>query len=129
MGIARKAGAVVATAGALIALNIQPAAAADGYVYAAGYAALTVYHDSGDQIDVVDNARDGEGAVGWIAVKQADGTYKSFSHIYNGKGFGEKITVTQDVLREASEYRIVSCIQNGPYGSPYNCGTKYYSGS
>jgi hypothetical protein len=112
-----------------VALNVQPALAADGYVYAAGYAALTTYHDVGDKIEVTDNAKDGEGAVGWIAVKQADGSYKDFPHVYNGYGFGQTVTVTQDVVREASEYRIESCIQNGPNGTPYNCGFKYYSGS
>jgi hypothetical protein len=129
MRAGRRVLAVAAVGVCATAVGLQPAAAADGYVYAAGYAALTVYHDVGDKIDVIDNAKDNEGAVGWIEVQQANGTFKAFPHIYVGGGFTTKVTVTQDVLREGSRVKIVSCIQNGPSGHPYNCGIAYANGS
>ena len=34
----------------------------------------------------------------------------------------------QDVRREASTVKTVSCLQDGRYGRPWNCGSTYVSG-
>lgn len=124
----RAAAALVAVP-MLAVLTMQSAAAADGKVWAANDAAYTYYTDKGDYVTVCDRAPDGHGAVGWIAVRQSDGSYKNFPRVYQGNGDGHCAIVSQDVLREGSPIKIVSCLIDGPNGTPYGCGTKYIQGS
>lgn len=100
----------------------RSATAADG-------AAQTTYFDDRDNVEVCDFVSDHHGAIGWIEVRQANGTFKAFSRVYNGNGARRGcITVHQDVLREASTVKVVSCIVDGPHGRPFNCGQQYASG-
>lgn len=85
----------------LVVLATSHAAFADnGEAWAADHAAVTYFFDSGDYVTVCDMAYDHHGALGWIEVKR----------------------------REASTVKIVSCLQDGRYGRPWNCGFTYVSG-
>jgi hypothetical protein len=121
----------VATAAAVLAVA-SPAAAADGTAAAAGSAAETRYQDHtghrDDIITITDTARDTHGAAGWIEVQQADGSWNKLPKIYVGGGVGSSTQVHQDVIRELARVRVVSCLQDGPGGSPYNCGIAYGGG-
>ena len=127
--------AVVVGVAALSAvlLTATPALAADGVARAAGGAAETWYRDytgfTDDLIVVTDRAKDGHGAAGWIEVKQSDGSWNRFPKIYNGKGYGTSVSVRQDVLREGAQVKVVSCLQDGVGGSPWNCGVSYGGGN
>lgn len=131
---ARRSLAVVVTAAACsVGLAATPALAGDGVARAAGGAAETWYRDytglTDDLIVVTDRVKDGHGAVGWIEVKQADGSWNRFPKIYNGKGYQTSVSVRQDVLREAAQVKVVSCLQDGVGGSPWNCGVSYGGGT
>jgi hypothetical protein len=113
----------------LVVLATSHAAfASDGEAWAADHAAVTYFFDSGDFVTVCDMAYDHHGAVGWIEVKQADGSYNAFPHVYEGDGYKTCTQVVQDVRREAATVKIVSCLQDGRYGRPWNCGFRYVSG-
>lgn len=124
-----QAGLVAAAIPVLAATTVQSASAADGKAYAAGQSASTSYWDGGDYITVCDLETDHHGAIGWIAVKQSNGSYKNFPRVYEGGGYNHCTQVVQNVLREASTIKIVSCVVDGPNGSPFNCGIKYVNES
>lgn len=128
--------AVIAAVAApvLLAAVAGPAAAANDTVYAVNDAAATTYYDYGtsmgdDFIQVCDLAGDREGAIGWIEVQQADGSWAAKPRVYAGQGSGSCASVNHDVAREQADVRLWSCIVNGPYGVPYNCGSKRIQGS
>lgn len=128
-----RSAAVVATAAMCsVVLAATPALAADGVARAAGRAAETWYRDhtgfTDDLIVVSDTLKDDHGAAGWIEVQQADGSWKRFPKIYNGKGNGTSVSVRQDVLREHARVKVVSCLQDGVGGTPWNCGVAYGGG-
>lgn len=114
-----------------IALGAGPALAANGYA-SSGQAAKTSYEDhtgfTDDFITVEDTAKDDHGAVGWIEVQQADGSWNRFPKIYAGRGVGTHESVRQDVVRELARVKVYSCLQDGVGGSPYNCGIAYGGG-
>ncbi len=62
-------------------------------------------------------------------MRQADGSWNRFPKIYNGKGYNTSVSVRQDVLREGAQVKVVSCLQDGVGGSPYNCGIAYGGGN
>lgn len=129
MRTSARRGWLAATALPLLVLATSHAAYAnDGTAYAADHAAITYYWDRGDYITVCDNAYDSHGAVGWIEVRQADGSYRAFPHLYEGGGYKHCTQVVQDVLREGSTVKVVSCLQDGRYGRPWNCGQVYVAG-
>ncbi len=47
----------------------------------------------------------------------------------NGNGYKTSVSVRQDVLREGAQVKVVSCLQDGVGGSPYNCGIAYGGGN
>ncbi|MEP6631307.1 MAG: hypothetical protein ABJA89_12600 [Lapillicoccus sp.] len=130
--IGRSAAVVGTAALCSVLMAATPALAADGVARAAGSAAETWYRDytgfTDDLIVVTDRLKDSHGAVGWIEVKQADGSWNRFPKIYNGKGYNTSVSVRQDVLREGAQVKVVSCLQDGVGGSPYNCGIAYGGG-
>ncbi|PRY55681.1 hypothetical protein BCF74_12265 [Knoellia remsis] len=105
-----------------------PAAADSGQVYSVGAAAVSIFNDQNDVVTTCDRARDGEGTVGWISVRQADGTWNAFPRVYNGGGVNTCRSGDFNVLREAAPVRLYSCLQNGPSGRPYSCGVATLNG-
>lgn len=105
-----------------------PAAQADtGVVFGAG--GFTSYHDDGDKVQVYDTEKDSHGVAGWIEVKQANGSWKKFPKLYVGTGRGTLVIVTQDVVREGSDIKMVNCLQDGRSGTPWNCAFKIIRGN
>lgn len=121
---------MVLAAGAvpLALLGFAGTALADDGVARAASGARTEYYDGSDIVIVYDTYKDSHGAVGWIEVQQANGSYKAFPHVYAGRGAGTSELVHQDVLRETSRIKVVSCLQDGVGGKPWNCGQKYING-
>ncbi|RKH69207.1 hypothetical protein [Corallococcus aberystwythensis] len=126
--IIRKAlGAVAVLAG----LCAAPAFAASGCAYTtdAGQAAgRTCFDDGGDIYTVYDLDSDNEGVVGWVEVKQANGTWKAFARVYVGTGYNTSKGNNVDIVREGAQVKIVACRQNGSGGTPYSCGTAIIAG-
>ena len=112
-----------------ITLSAPTASAASASAFAANGNAETVYYDNGDWVVVCDMERDRHGAMGWIEIRQANGSFRAFSHIYAGSGKGHCAKVHQDVLREASLVKVVSCLVDGPHGRPFSCGHQYVKGT
>lgn len=117
--------ATAAVTVAVVLAAATPAGAADGQVQAVNHGAETYYADHTGHIDdyitVHDTMQDGHGAVGWIEVQQADGSWNRFPKIYVGTGWMTSTSVRQDVLRELAGVRVYSCLQDGVDGTPYRC--------
>ena len=126
--LVRRGWLAVATIPLVVLATSHTAFAVNGTAYAADHDAVTYYFDSGDYVTVCDEEYDAHGAVGWIEVRQADGSYKAFPHLYEGSGYNHCTQVVQDVLRESSRVKVVSCLQDGRYGRPYSCGFTYTNG-
>ena len=121
--------AVTTMAAAACAITVAaPSSQADtGVVFGAG--GFTSYHDDGDKVQVYDTEKDSHGVAGWIEVKQANGSWKKFPKIYVGTGVGTLVIVTQDVVRESADVKIVNCLQDGQSGQPWNCAFDIISGT
>ena len=91
--------------------------------------ASTHFDDNGDIYTVCDEDADSMGAVGWIDVRQADGSWKSFPKVYVGTGNGTCKGNNTDILRESAQVKIHACRQNGSTGTPQDCGYIIVSGS
>ncbi|WBB77373.1 hypothetical protein O7606_13815 [Micromonospora sp. WMMD882] len=127
MGARRLLAGVVLTCGIMLAgVGISsPALAADGTAEStdAGVAgARTQYKDDGDIYTVCDRDADSMGAVGWIEIKQEDGSWNKFREVYVGGGAGACEGNNVDVNREGARVKIVACRQNGSTGNPQDCG-------
>lgn len=119
----------IATATLLVATSATPASASSDTVYSANRAGSTAYYDAFDQVEVCDRLKDAHGAIGWISVKQADGSWSNFPRVYEGGGVNHCTLVSQDVIREFASIRIYSCWVDGAFGTPYNCGSKVIDGA
>lgn len=117
---------VVATAG--VVAFAGPAAADSGQVYSVGAAARSIFNDQNDVVTSCDRSADGHGSVGWISVRQADGSWNPFPHVYNGGGSGTCRSVDFNVVRERADLRLYSCLQDGSSGRPYSCGVATLDG-
>ncbi|MEO7235564.1 MAG: hypothetical protein ABIW80_09325 [Lapillicoccus sp.] len=126
--LVRRTWLAIAVIPLVVLATSHTAFASNGTAYAADHAAITYYFDSGDYVTVCDNDIDSHGAVGWIEVRQADGSYHAFPHLYEGDGYNHCTQVVQDVQRETATVKVVSCLQDGRYGRPWNCGFVYVSG-
>ncbi|TQK70653.1 hypothetical protein [Nocardioides sp. SLBN-35] len=125
-------GAVLGSAlAATSLLAASPATAASGSVDAIGGGARTWFGDADNIVIVSDRLGDYHGAVGWIEIKQADGSWnqRPATRIYVGAGEGSFQSIPVTVNREAADVRLVSCLQDGASGSPWNCNRKIISGS
>ena len=106
--------------GLVLAGGAAPAAAASGYVTSPG--GKTTFNDSGDIYTVCDTAKDGMSAVGWIEVRQANGSWYKHPVIKATGGKGDCVRKNVDVKREKAQLKIVSCRQDiGAGGGIYNC--------
>jgi hypothetical protein len=119
-------GVVAATA--IAVLTAAPAQAANAVLKATGGGAVTSYVDNGDRVHVCDQAKDGHGALGWISIQQANGSFKHAPRVYFGGGAYYCRIVTQDVVRETASMLITSCLVDGPNGTPFNCRSAGFSG-
>jgi hypothetical protein len=117
----------IAAAACAITVAAPPSQAETGVVFGAG--GFTSYHDDGDKVQVYDTEQDTHGVAGRIEIKQADGSWKKFPKIYVGTGKGTLVIVTQDVVRESADVKMVNCLQDGRYGQPWNCAFKIISGT
>ncbi|CAA9232732.1 MAG: hypothetical protein AVDCRST_MAG41-1073 [uncultured Corynebacteriales bacterium] len=127
MRLSRIITTIAVTAGASIALA-GPAMADSGEVYSVGAAAKTIFNDQNNVVSVWDRAADSHGAVGWIEVRQADGSWNRFPKVYNGNGNGTYVAQQFDIARESAQLRVVSCLQDGANGTPYSCGSAILNG-
>lgn len=129
---ARKLIATAGLASGILLLGNVPAMAASGTAWstdAGDRGASTYYNDNGDSYKVCDEDADYMGAVGWIEVKQADGSWNKFPSRYAGDGNDTCNGNNVDILRESAQVKIVACRQNGPYASPQDCGYIIVPGS
>ncbi|MCW2809749.1 MAG: hypothetical protein JWP57_4668 [Spirosoma sp.] len=128
-----RAGAILLAAVGLMALvGPQSASARDGRAFTSDtgdIAGHTSYYDATDIYTVYDDDADSVGVVGWIEIKQSDGSWRPFPRVYVGTGNGTQRSNYKDVVREAATVRIWACRQNGPDGYPFNCGRADVSGS
>ena len=70
------------------------------------------------------------GAIGWIEVQQADGSWNAFPRVYNGYGNNHcHYERPQNVQREQAAIKIVSCFVDGRYGTPYWCRSDVIGGA
>ena len=119
------------TCGILLAGN-SPALAASGTAYSTDggtRGASTQFNDNGDSYRVCDLDGDYMRAVGWIEVRQADGSWKKFQKVEAADGVGDCNGNDVDILRETAQVKIVACRQNGAFATPQDCGWIIISGS
>lgn len=124
--------AIVATLGlacGLVLFGASPATAESGSVTSIGGGARTTFDDSVDKFTVCDLEADGFRAVGWIEVRQADGSWNKFPKEEAVNGVGHCNPKDVEVVREAADLKVVACVQNGAAGTPFNCNTKILAGS
>lgn len=124
--------AIIATIGlafGLVLFGASPAMAASGSVESVGGGARTTFDDSVDKFTVCDLLTDGFRAVGWIEVKQADGSWNRFPKEEAVNGAGHCNPKDVEVLREAADLKVVACVQNGAAGNPFNCNSRVLNGS
>ncbi|SCL36946.1 hypothetical protein GA0074692_4501 [Micromonospora pallida] len=127
------AGAIMTCGIMLTGIGIaSPAMAASGTAFStdAGAAgASTRYNDDGDIYTACDLDADGTGAVGWIEVRQADGSWNKYPERYVGGGAGSCSEYNANIARESADVRIVACRQNGPTANPQDCGRHIVPGA
>jgi hypothetical protein len=119
--------AAVAAAGlsacALVSATVAFAQSGNAYTSDTGDTAGHTYWD--DRLNVYtvyDDDEDHEGVVGWIEVRQANGSWSPSPHVYVGTGNGTERSGYRDVKHEYADVRIWACRQNGSSGTPYSCG-------
>jgi hypothetical protein len=116
--------------GILLAGN-SPAWAASDTAYSTDggtRGASTYYNDNGDSYTVCDRSGDYMRAVGWIEVRQEDGSWNRFAKV-EAVGEGVCNGNNVDVIRENADVRITACRQNGAFAQPQDCGWKIIPGS
>ncbi|WP_163998490.1 hypothetical protein [Pyxidicoccus caerfyrddinensis] len=130
-GMIIRRAALGAVAAVLVGLSGAPAFAASGCANTTDTgdtAGKTCFDDGGDIYTVYDLDSDNEGVVGWIEVRQADGSWKAFARVYVGTGYNTHKGNNVDVVREGAQVKVVACRQNGSGGTPYSCGTAIIAG-
>lgn len=121
--------ATVALVGGFTALGTSQAGAESGTAYSTDGGtpgASTYFNDAEDRYRVCDREVDGWDAVGWIEVKQADGSWKRFSKVY-ARG-GACVPHDTEVLREAADMRVWACLSTDPIAGLYACGSRLLQG-
>lgn len=88
------------------------------------------YNDSGDSYTVCDDLADGMSAVGWISVRQANGSWNAFAKITDSNGAGNSCAGNNvDVIREGADVRLSLCRQDNSVGGPRrDCSSEVISG-
>ncbi len=122
--------AIIATTGlacGLVLFAASPATAASGTAWS-GEAARTRFDDSVDKYEVCDLADDEKKAVGWIEVKQADGSWKQFPKEVVVGGIGHCNPRDVEVLREDAPLRVYACLKTAA-GAQINCEHTLLDGS
>ena len=122
----RRGATVTVALTSCVLFTAAPAFAVSGRAFTSDtgdVAGHTYFEDRIDVYTVYDDDADSEGVVGWIQVRQADGSWKSFERLYVGTGAGTSRSAYHDIIREQATVRIWACRQNGPTGTPYSCGT------
>jgi hypothetical protein len=119
--------AAVAAAGLCSCALVTPTAAiaASGNAYTSDtgdIAGHTYWDDRLNVYTVYDDDKDSEGVVGWIEVRQANGSWSPSPHVYVGTGYDTERSGYRDVKHEYADVRIWACRQNGASGKPYSCG-------
>lgn len=126
---------LIATAAAVTAVGTAAAAApaafaTDGSVHNGwGYTLYTDYSPD-DEYKVCDTAADGMSAVGWIEVRNADGTWYEYSHL---RAAGNGTCASNDVniidSKEDRQVKVVVCRKNYPDGPLRDCESRIFSGA
>ena len=122
---ALKEGSALIVAAAACVLVAPYAGADSGNAYTSDLgdvAGHTYFDDRINVYTVYDDDEDGEGVVGWIEVRQANGSWLAYERVYVGTGNGTSKSAYRDITREEADVRIWACRQNGPGGTPYSCG-------
>jgi hypothetical protein len=128
MRLAATSTAIAATTAVMLFGAATTAHAANGVVTAQNNTGFVQYIDAGDKVKVCDTKKNGDGVIGWIAVRQTSGKYKNYPRIYVG-GAGKCVTRTQDVTPENTSIILTACSVSGVKGTPYGCGSKIIKGS
>lgn len=121
----RHGAAVAVAAVSVVLLSAGPAIADSGNAYTSDTGDIAGHTHFDDRIDVYtvyDDDKDSEGVVGWIEVRQANGSWKGYERLYVGTGNNTHRSAYRDIQREGADVRIWACRQNGSGGSPYSCG-------
>lgn len=115
---------------ACFTMTTGPAAAESGSVLTTDGGATggrTSFEDLWDRYKVCDLDEDGMRVVGWISVKQADGSWSPFARL-EAVGSGNCASRDVDVTREEADLMVVACRQNGASAPTQDCGTKILAG-
>ncbi|MFB9311757.1 hypothetical protein [Nocardioides plantarum] len=104
----------VVSATVLALTTASPALAASGEVYSVGANARSYFNDQTDRLQACDRAENGEAAVAFFDVRQADGSWLRRGWVVDGNADGSCVGETVGVNREGAQLRLWSCeIRNG----------------
>jgi len=123
---------VAGAACGLMFTGASPAMAASATAYStdAGTRGASTHFDDGENIyTVCDRDADGMRAVGWIEVRQADGSWNKFPKI-EALGDGNCVSNKAYIIREDAAVMIKACRKNGDGADRLrDCGSDTVSGS
>lgn len=101
-------------AATLALVPASPALAASGEVYSVGANARSIFNDQNDRLSACDRSENGEAAVAFFDVRQADGSWLRRGWVVDGNADGQCVGETVGVNREGAQLRLWSCeIRNG----------------
>lgn len=124
----RAAIATIGLACGFVLFGGVPASAESGIAWSTGLHASTHFDDSVDKYTVCDWSDDGWLAVGWIEVKQADGSWRQFPKETVVGGDGHCNPKDVEVLSENAPVKVWACLKV-PAGAQFDCENEILSGN